>query len=90
MDLECNIPEDFDKAKGIIKDDACMIFYDEAKPLYIEKDVSGVGLGAAPYKQEPIQAVIEMKCWTIACLGPLHSPAKSLMGKKRDTAILKE
>ena len=37
----------FDKAKLTIKEDVCMKFYDEMKPLFIEKDVSGVGLGAA-------------------------------------------
>ena len=31
----------------IIKDDACMKCYDETKSLYIETDLSGVGLGAA-------------------------------------------
>ena len=37
----------FDKAKSIIKEDACMKFYDETKPLYIETEASGVELGAA-------------------------------------------
>ena len=42
----------FDKAKSIIKEDACMIFYDETKPLYIETDVSGVGLTASSATNE--------------------------------------
>ena len=37
----------FQEAKAIIKEDACMKFYDETKPLYIETDVSGIGLGEA-------------------------------------------
>ena len=37
----------FDKAKSIIKADVCMKFYNDTKPLYLETDVSGVGLGAA-------------------------------------------
>ena len=37
----------FDKAKAIIKEDVCMKFYDETKPLHIETDASGVGLGVA-------------------------------------------
>ena len=37
----------FDKAKSIIKADVCMKFYDDSKPLYLETDASGVGLGAA-------------------------------------------
>ena len=37
----------FDKGKAIIKEDTCRKYYDETKPLHIEKDVSGVWLGAA-------------------------------------------
>ena len=36
----------FDNAKAIMKEDACMKFYDETKPQYIETDASEVGLGA--------------------------------------------
>ena len=37
----------FEKTKSVIKEDACMKFYDEAQPVYLETDASGVGLGAA-------------------------------------------
>ena len=37
----------FDKAKSIVKADVCMKFYDDAKPLYLETDGSGVILGVA-------------------------------------------
>ena len=37
----------FNKAKAIIKENVCMKFYDENKPLCIETDASVVGLGAA-------------------------------------------
>ena len=37
----------FSKAKPLIKSDMCMKFYDDTKPLYLETDASGVGLGAA-------------------------------------------
>ena len=37
----------FNKAKLLIKVDMCMKFYDDAKPLYLETDTSGVGLGVA-------------------------------------------
>ena len=37
----------FDKAKSVIKEDACMKFYDENQPLYLETETSGVRLGAA-------------------------------------------
>ena len=36
----------YDKTKSLLKTDACMKFYDETKPLYLETDASGVGLGA--------------------------------------------
>ena len=37
----------FNKVKSIIKADVCMKFYNDAKPLYLETDASGVSLGAA-------------------------------------------
>ena len=37
----------FDKAKLLIKVEMCMNFYDDTKPLYLETDVSGIGLGVA-------------------------------------------
>ena len=37
----------FDKAKSLIKAEVCMKFDDDTKPLYLETDASGVGLGAA-------------------------------------------
>ena len=33
------------EAKLLIKDDVCMKFYDETKPLYLETDACGIGLG---------------------------------------------
>ena len=35
----------YNKAKSLIKADICMKFYDEIKPLYLETDASGIGLG---------------------------------------------
>ena len=37
----------FNKAKLLIKSDMCMQFCDDTRPLYLETDASGVGLGAA-------------------------------------------
>ena len=37
----------FNNMKSIINADVCMKFYDDSKPLYLETDASGVGLGAA-------------------------------------------
>ena len=36
----------FDKVKSLIKDDVCMTVYNETKPLYLETDASGFGLGS--------------------------------------------
>ena len=36
----------YDKAKSFIKANAYMKFYDKSRPLYLETDASGVGLGA--------------------------------------------
>ena len=36
----------FDKAKSLNEVEMCMKFYDDTKPLYLETDASGVGLGA--------------------------------------------
>ena len=35
----------FVKGKAIIKDDVCMMFYNQMAPLYIETDALGVWLG---------------------------------------------
>ena len=35
----------YNKAKSLIKADVCVKFYDETKPLYLEIDASGIGLG---------------------------------------------
>ena len=37
----------FNKVRSQIKDDACMKFYDETKPKYLETNVSGIGFEAA-------------------------------------------
>ena len=36
----------YEKAKAIIKGDAYMKFYDVARPLHLETNSSGIGLGA--------------------------------------------
>ena len=62
----------FDKAKSMIKEDACMTIYDNTKPLYLETDAPGMGLGLANYKQEVAQAVIEMWHQTTTYSDPSH------------------
>ena len=36
----------YDKAKKIIKQDACTKFYNASRTVYLETSVSGVGIGA--------------------------------------------
>ena len=48
----------FDRTKASIKGDVCMKFNDETKPLYIETDASGVGLG-----QKRDIAILKEKHW---------------------------
>ena len=57
-------------------------FYDKTKPLFIETDASVVGLGAALLQTRGNKSGIEKKWWTIASLGPFHSPASALLGRK--------
>ena len=38
----------YNKTKALIKDDVCMRFYDETKPLYLKVEASGIGLGTIP------------------------------------------
>ena len=47
MDMECQLPELFNKAILIIKEYTGMKFYEEMKPLYMETDAFRVRLGAA-------------------------------------------
>ena len=35
-----------DRAKKIVKKDACRSFFNASRPLYLETDASGAGLGA--------------------------------------------
>ena len=47
MDLEVSYQQMFNKAKSLVKAEVCMKFYDDTKLLYLETDVSGVGLEVA-------------------------------------------
>ena len=75
----------FDRAKSIIKADAYMKFCDETKPLYLETDASGVGLGASL-----LQTRNGTSCprdWTTTYYGPSHTQAKVYPVQRRSTAI---
>ena len=41
MDVECHLPKMFKVAKAIIKEGACIKFYHETKPLYLETCIWG-------------------------------------------------
>ena len=70
----------FEKAKLLIKAEMCMKFYIDTKPLYLETDASGVGLGAAL-----LQLRNNTTCQTHIApnntiLHPIAFASKSLMG----------
>ena len=48
----------YDKMKSLIKDDVCMKFYNETKPLYLETDASGIGLGTCPKDTAPDNTMV--------------------------------
>ena len=50
MEVEWELLKIVDKVKAIIKEDTSIKFYDETKLLYLETDLSGVGLGAGLIK----------------------------------------
>ena len=71
-------PKMFEEAKAIIKDDVCMKFYNDTKLLYIETDVSRVGLEATL-----LQTRDNMSCHTDevphnSILRPITFASKSL------------
>ena len=58
--------------------DACLKFYDTSKPLYLDIDASGIGLGASL-----LQMRKDMNCWfdkvtDNATLCPIAFASKSL------------
>ena len=72
---------------AIIKEDVCIKFYDITKPLYIERDVSGVGFGLALAQTRDNMTCHRDEVPDNSILRPLHLPA---MGQRRDTATLTE
>ena len=66
-----------DKAKSLIKADIYIKFYDENKPLYLETDASGIGLGTALLQSRDGIACPKDNAPNNTILGPLHS-SKSL------------
>ena len=73
----------YDKAKSIIKGDACMKFYNETKPLYTETDASGVGLGAALLQTRSSTSYIRDEVPDNSILRPIAFATKSLASMEK-------
>ena len=80
----------FDKAKSIIKEDACMKFYDETQPLQLETDASGLRLGAALLQTRSGTSCPRDKAPKHSILGSITFVSKSLSSVERSIATLKE
>ena len=78
------------KAKEIIKEDACMKFYDETKSLYVETDASRVGFGAAPLQPRINTSSHGDKAPENSILRPIAFFNKSLMGTKKRYSNLRK
>ena len=68
----------FDKAKSIMKEDTFIKFYDETKPLYIEKDASRVGLGTALLQTRSTNSCHRDEVPDNSILRPIAFASKSL------------
>ena len=76
----------FDRAKSIIKEDACLNFirkpsHYSQKQMHLELDRK-----LPCYKQEVVQVAPGMKHHTTAYSDPLHSQARACQAWKKDTA----
>ena len=65
----------FNEAKAIIKEDACIKYYDETKLIYIEMDASGVGLGATLLQTRNSSSCAKDEVPDNSILRPMHPPA---------------
>ena len=63
-----------------------MKFYDKTKPLYIEMNVSGVGLGATLLQTRSNTSCHKDKAPDNSILRSIAFAIKSLMGAEKDTA----
>ena len=73
----------FDKEKSIIKEDACMKFYEEIQPLYPRTDASGVRLGAAVLQTRSGTSCQRDKASDHSILRPTIFARKNLLGVER-------
>ena len=72
----------FEKAKSLIKAEMCMKFYDDTKPLYLETDASGIGLGAALLQLRDNTVCPKGTAPGNTILCPITFASKSLTGAK--------
>ena len=70
----------FNKAKSLIKENMCMQFYDNTKPLYLETDASGVGPGVALLQMHEGTACQEDIAPDNTTLCPIAFASKHLTG----------
>ena len=63
-----------------------MKFYDETKPLYIETDVSGVGLGATLLQTRSNTGCSKDEATDNSILRPIAFTSKSLLKVEKGTA----
>ena len=70
----------FNRAKSLIKADMYMKFYDNTKPLYLETDASGVGLGVALLQMHEETACQKDIVPDNTTLCPIAFASKSLTG----------
>ena len=73
----------FNKAKSLIKAEVCMKFYDDTKPLYLETDASGVGLGVTLLQLHNNTACQKGMAPDNTNLHPIAFASKSLTGAER-------
>ena len=72
-----------DKAKPIIKEDACMKCYDETQPLYLETDASGARLGAALIQTRSSTSCPRDKAPDNSILSPIMFASKNTSSMER-------
>ena len=75
--------EMFDKAKAIVKEDTCMKFYDETKPLCIETDESGIGIGASLLQTRSHTSCHGDEVPDSSILRPIAFTSKNLTGAEK-------
>ena len=81
--LDASYQQQFKKAKLLIKVEMCMKFYDDTKPLYLETDASGIGLGTALLQLRDDTVCQKGMAPNNTILQPIAFASKSLMGAKQ-------